>query len=172
MRYSDMSIEASYNFRNVDDEVTTSGSVGADSLKALAEQGYEVVVNLLPDSSQYAVSGEREIVESQGLEYIHIPVDFEKPTRSDFEQFSQTMDRLRGKKIHVHCAANFRVTAFYSLHEVRRARWSVNQAMAFIHGVWNPAEHAGWSEFMAVILDGAEQSPQPDRREDAAPDQR
>ena len=162
-----MSIEASYNFRRVDDKVTTSGVVGADRLNALGEQGYEVVVNLLPDNSQYAVSGEREIVESQGLEYIHIAVDFEKPTRSDFEQFSATMDRLHGSKIHVHCAANWRVTAFYSLYEVSRARWTVDQATEFIHGVWNPAEHPVWSEFMAAILDGAERSDQPDR-EDAA----
>jgi uncharacterized protein (TIGR01244 family) len=150
-----MSIEASYNFRRVDDKVTTSGFVGADSLNALGKQGYEVVVNLLPDNSQYAVSGERAIVESQGLEYIHIPVDFDKPTRSDFEQFSEAMDRSLGRKIHVHCAANFRVTAFYSLHQVRRACWSVDQATEFIHGVWNPAEHAGWSEFIAAILEGS-----------------
>lgn len=145
-----MNIEASYNFRRVDEKLTTSGVVGAAALSALAAQGYEVVVNLLPDNNQHAVPGERELVESQGLEYIHIPVDFNQPTPADFEQFAAAMDRVRGKHIHVHCAANWRVTAFYALYAVRRGDWTIGQARDFVHGVWQPAEHPGWPELIEI----------------------
>jgi protein tyrosine phosphatase (PTP) superfamily phosphohydrolase (DUF442 family) len=169
-----MDIATSYNFRRVSDALTTSGRVSADALKDLGAQGYQAVVNLLPDDNQHALPGEREIVESQRLEYIHIPVDFKNPTRADFERFSESMDRLLGKKTHVHCAANWRVTAFYSLFEVRRARWTISEATEFIHGVWKPAEHSGWSKFIADILgmDNAEQGVAADRRENAAPAER
>ena len=148
----DMNIESSRNFRMITDRLTTSGVVGADRLKALASQGYEVVVNLLPDTSEHAVPDERSIVESQRLEYIHIPVDFKRPERSDFVTFSEALDRVSERKVHIHCAANYRVSAFYSLYAVSRGRWSTDQAMEFIHSVWEPAEYPGWSEFIAEVL--------------------
>lgn len=152
-----MSIESSYNFVRVNDKLTTSGFVSPNILKTLGTQGYEVVVNLLPDSHQHAVPGERDLIESQELEYVYIPVDFAAPTPEDFNQFSQAMDGMLGKNVHVHCAANWRVTAFYSLYEVCRARWTSEQATEFMHRVWNPAEHPGWPEFIAGILEDADQ---------------
>ncbi len=145
-------IDHSYNFRKISDELTTSGVVGAEGLKKLATQGYEGVVNLLPDSSEHAVPDERDIVESQGIEYVYIPVDFRTPARSDFARFSEALDRLADRKIHIHCAANYRVSAFYSLYEVSRGRWSRDQATDFIHDTWQPAEYPGWSEFIDEIL--------------------
>ncbi len=147
-----MDIAASFNFRKVSDKLTTSGFVRPGSLRALASQGYEAVVNLLPDTSPQATPGEQQIVESQAVEYIHIPVDFKRPTLSDFELFSQAMNRVSEQKVHVHCAANFRVSAFYSLYQVSRGKWSVDEAMAFIHDVWQPSEYPGWPEFIAETL--------------------
>ena len=79
-----MDIEASYNFRRITEKLTTSGIVQPDGLKALRAQGYEVVINLLPDTGRNAIPNERDIVESQGIEYIYIPVDFKQPTSADF----------------------------------------------------------------------------------------
>lgn len=62
-------IDDSYNFRVISDRITTSGVVVPDRLKALASQRREVVVNLLPASSEPAVSDERAIVESRTSEY-------------------------------------------------------------------------------------------------------
>ena len=147
-----MSIEASYNFRRISEQLTTSGVVGQDRLRNLAAQGYEVLINLLPDTNERAVPDERDIVESQGLEYVHIPVDFKQPLRSDFIRFSQALDQARDKKTHVHCAANYRVSAFYSLYALSRGRWSAAQAIEFIDSLWQPASHPGWPEFIAGIL--------------------
>lgn len=147
-----MDIDASYNFREVSEKLTTSGVVHPDALRALGSKGYEVVINLLPDSSEYAVADERQLVESQKIEYIHIPVDFKQPTASDFHTFSTARDRIRHKRVHVHCAANYRASAFCSLYAVRRGLWSADQAMEFIRGIWHPSEHPGWSEFIADVL--------------------
>lgn len=147
-----MDIETSYNFRRINDRLTTSGLVKTDGLKALATQGYAAVINLLPETYEHAIPGEREIVESQGIEYIYIPVDFKNPTRHNFEEFSAALDQLGDKKVHVHCAANYRVSAFYSLYQVRAGRWSIDQANEFIRGVWRPEEHPGWSEFISEIV--------------------
>ena len=147
-----MDIEASYNFRRITERLTTSGIVRPDVLKALRAQGYEAVVNLLPDSSEHAIPNERDIVESQGIEYIHIPVDFKQPTSTDFLKFSEVLDRVHEKKVHVHCAANYRVSAFYSLYLVSRDIWSEEQAMELIRSIWQPTEHPAWSEFIDSVL--------------------
>jgi protein tyrosine phosphatase (PTP) superfamily phosphohydrolase (DUF442 family) len=48
-----------------------------------------------------------------GMTYIHIPVDFQNPTDQDFEQFCSVMERLKDIPVHVHCIANYRVSAFF-----------------------------------------------------------
>src|SRR3954447_22171058 len=112
-------IEDSYNFRRVDARITTSGLVSPEQLEGLQAEGYEAVVNLLPDSNDRAVHDEGRIVRDQGLDYVYIPVDFDAPTRADLDAFIEAMDAHAGEKVHVHCAANYRASAFsalYALH--------------------------------------------------------
>jgi protein tyrosine phosphatase (PTP) superfamily phosphohydrolase (DUF442 family) len=45
--------------------------------------------------------------------YIHIPVDFQKPTDRDFEQFRSVMEQLKDVPVHVHCVANCRISACF-----------------------------------------------------------
>ena len=144
-----MSIEGSYNFRRVSDRITTSGVVGDKRLAGLQAQGYGTLINLLPDQSEHAVPEESAIVTSQGLHYIYIPVDFAAPTRADLDAFSLAMDAADDKAVHVHCAANFRVSAFYSLYAMRKGLWTQAQADEFIAGLWNPDEYPAWSAFIA-----------------------
>ncbi|MFI5047899.1 MAG: protein tyrosine phosphatase family protein [Acidimicrobiia bacterium] len=145
-----MSIEDSVNFRRVSDAVTTSGVVTSDDLRGLGAEGYDAVVNLLPADSPYAVVDEAGIVSDQGLDYVHIPVDFAAPSHDDFETFAAAMDVNAGKHVHVHCAANFRVSAFYSVYAVRKGWWSAAEADAHVRGLWDPAEHPAWDAFLAA----------------------
>ena len=153
-----MDIEASRNFRRISERLTTSGVVSAEALAELASHGYEAVINLLPENTDYAVPNERGIVESQEIEYIHIPVDFKKPTLTDFTKFSEALDRVRDKKIHMHCAANYRVSAFYSLYEFNRGNWSAEQAREFIGDIWQPVDHPGWDRFINNALSEAKKT--------------
>jgi uncharacterized protein (TIGR01244 family) len=146
-----VSIDASRNFRRVSDTLTTSGTVEAAELRRLSAAGYEAVVNLLPDTSEFAVASEREIVESQGLDYLHIPVDFAQPTAADFDAFCAALDGLQDRKVHVHCAANYRVSLFYALYAVARGRWSPARACAFVADVWQPHRYPGWARFAARL---------------------
>ena len=144
-----MSIEDAYNFRRIDDRVTTSGLVSVDQLGDLGREGYGAVVNLLPDSYEHAVADEGRIVEEQGLDYVYIPVDFDAPTREDFDAFVEAMDARSEQKVHVHCAANWRVSAFYSLYALRTGRCSEAEADQLVQDVWDPADFPAWTTFMA-----------------------
>ena len=86
-----MTIESAYNYRRVSERISTAGVVPQKLLEQLAGAGFTAVISLLPDSSEYAVAGERDIVEQQGLEYIYIPVDFDAPTESDYQEFKDAL---------------------------------------------------------------------------------
>ncbi len=146
-----MAIADSFNFRRVSDLVSTSGVVGEDNLRCLGREGYEIVIDLLPHDSQYAEKNEPAIVAAEGADYVYIPVDFSAPTPSDFAAFATALDRAGDKKVHVHCAANYRVSVFYALYAVQRGIWNQQQADAFITSIWVPAEHPGWLEVIEAV---------------------
>lgn len=146
-----MAIENSWNFKRVDALVTTSGVVGSNRLKELGPEGYDVVINLLPNDSEYAVENEQQIVEEQGVNYAYIPVDFKNPTLSDYDQFVAALEGAKERKTHIHCAANYRVSAFYALYAESRKLWSQSEAQKFVHSLWRPEERQGWPEFIAKV---------------------
>lgn len=143
-----MSVEQAFNFRKVSDFISTAGVLSAAQLGALAREGYTAVINLLPESSEYAVAGERDLVLGQGLSYRHIPVDFSAPRESDYRAFESAMHELQGSRLMIHCAANYRVSAFYAIYARHHLGWSAGQSEAFIAAIWNPGEHPPWDAFI------------------------
>jgi protein tyrosine phosphatase (PTP) superfamily phosphohydrolase (DUF442 family) len=141
-------VERSFNFRRVDERLTTSGLVPPDALAELGRDGVDAVIDLLPATVDHAVEGEAEIVAGQGIDYVAIPVDYEAPTRADFDAFVRAMDEHDGQRVHVHCAANYRVSAFYALYAELRGRWTREQADAFVADLWDPTEYPVWAQLM------------------------
>ena len=144
-----MSIDESYNFRRVDERLTTSGIVNVEQLNELRDEGYDAVINLKPDIEAEIGADEGAIVQDQGIAYTYIPVDFDAPTHADFEAFAAAMDAHAGEKVHVHCAANYRVTAFYSVYALERGLWTEDEAARFVRDVWDPSEFPAWQAFIA-----------------------
>lgn len=146
-----MTVEQAYNFRKVSESVSTAGVLGEEQLRALQREGYTAVINLLPEDSEYAIAGEQDTVLRQGLSYTSIPVDFNAPREADYRAFENAMRELQGAKLMIHCAANYRASAFYAIYARRNLGWSAEQAQAFIAAVWNPREYKPWDTFIAEM---------------------
>lgn len=145
-------IDDIYNFRPVDECLSTSGQPTEAQLAAAAKDGFEVVINLaLHDDPRYSLADEAGTVQSLDMEYVHIPVRFDAPAETDLLQFIQAMKRHEGKKVLVHCAANMRVTAFLGLYRVIEQGWSTEQAFALMDSLWEP--NPVWSVFIANMLE-------------------
>ena len=147
-----MAVNEAYNYKNINESVSTSGLLNEDQLGELKAEGYQVVINLLPDDSQYAVANERTIVEGQDLNYIPIPVDFSAPTTENYLEFSTAMIKHSDKKVLAHCAANFRVSAFYAIYAHKNLEWSATQSESFIDSMWKLDEHPQWRVFVTQAL--------------------
>ena len=106
-------------------------------LSELGQQGYEAVINLLPPDNDYSLPNEQAIVEQQTLSYHNIGVDFSNPTQKNFQDFCSTLSALGHKKILIHCAANYRASAFYSVYAIQKLGWTELRAKLFVESVWN-----------------------------------
>lgn len=138
-----------FNFITVNDVVATGGQPTAEQFEALAAEGFAVVVNLAPVDPADPVADEAGLVASLGMVYHHIPVEWDEPKDADFEAFEQTMLELPEGKVFIHCVANFRVTAFYSLYALKHLGWSQAQAEGLRAMIWEGEEYPVWREFVA-----------------------
>ena len=135
------------NFVDVDERIGTSGQPTDAQLLDVAAAGYQHVLNLGLLDPKYCLADEAGSVASLGLGYEHIPVLFDAPTFDNFLRFVDAMDRVRGTRVFVHCAANYRVSSFVSLYGELRNGWSQVDADAHVRRLWEP--NPTWADFIA-----------------------
>ncbi len=143
-----MSTQEIYNYRKVTDSLITGGQPTADQLTAAAAEGFNTVINLATIDPRYSLEDEGGLVELLGMRYHHIPVNWLDPTESDFEAFEDVLKQCSSGKILLHCAANFRATAFYSLYAQKYLGWSQAQARDFRNSIWGGSEYPVWERFI------------------------
>jgi uncharacterized protein (TIGR01244 family) len=138
--------ETIYNWRRLDDRITTSGQPTEQQLADIHALGVRHIVNLGLHTSEKALPDEAGSVSRLGMTYIHIPVDFQNPTDQDFEQFCAVMQGLEDVPVHVHCIANYRVSAF--LYRYRRDVLGMEETRARgdMEAIWQP--EGVWAAFV------------------------
>ncbi len=144
-------IEDIYNYQKISDSIATSGQPTKEQFSAIKQSGYQLVVNLALPESTNALPDEKQIIESQGMQYVHIPVVWEKPTIENVNEFFSVMEANSDKKVFVHCAANMRVSAFIYLYQRLHESISEEEAKKDLHKIWIPNEN--WQKFMEQVIE-------------------
>ncbi|MBW4593735.1 MAG: protein tyrosine phosphatase family protein [Brasilonema angustatum HA4187-MV1] len=146
----DNKIEDIYNYIKISDLIATSGQPTTKEFSAIQQAGYQIVVNLALPESTNALPEEKQIVESQGMQYVHIPVVWEKPTIENVNDFFSVMEANTDKKVFVHCIANKRVSAFIYLYCRLHEYMSEEDAKKELHKIWVPNEI--WQNFIEQVI--------------------
>jgi len=146
-----MSTQDIYNYRQVNDQISTGGQPTEEQLRAAAAEGFTTVINLATIDPRYSLADEAGLVQSLGMAYHHIPVEWENPQAGDFAAFENVMQQLSTGKTLIHCAANFRVSAFYSLYALKHLGWSKAQAAEFRAPIWAGSDYPIWEKFIDEI---------------------
>ncbi len=135
-----------FNFLELSEKIATAGQPTESQLLSVKTAGYRSIINLAPGTHENALPNEQEIVESLGIEYIHIPVKFDRPTIEDFDLFCSTIQLSQDRSIFIHCAANLRVSSFMYLY--RRIYQDISEEAAQIElvKIWTP--NPIWQEFI------------------------
>jgi uncharacterized protein (TIGR01244 family) len=137
-----------YHFLQLNENLYSSGMPTAEQMKEAAEAGVQVVINLALTTSQGALENEDQLAESLGMKYIHIPVEWNNPTRQNLQDFFTAMQEHEEIKMLVHCQANYRVTAFVALYRILREGWNKDEAFAVMNRMWNPEDFPVWQKFI------------------------
>jgi protein tyrosine phosphatase (PTP) superfamily phosphohydrolase (DUF442 family) len=141
-----------YNYWFLNEKLSSSGMPTAEQVKEVADAGVQVVINLALTTSPGALPNEDSVVESLGMKYIHIPIEWNNPTKQNLEDFFSAMDAHKHDKVHVHCQANYRVSAFIMLYRVLKLGWKKEDAIPVMEKMWNPEDFPVWQKFIEENL--------------------
>lgn len=139
-------MSAIYNFHQVSDMLACSGQPREGQLAAIADDGYEVLINLGLADGKYALADEAGSATKLDMVYYHIPVVFDNPQIDELKLFIETMNQHNGAKTLVHCAANYRASVFTGLHLFAAAKMNEDEMHALIEEIWQP--DAVWEQFI------------------------
>lgn len=128
------------NYIKINELISTSGQPTVKQFEEIANDGFEVVINLALCDATNAIENEDKVVTSLGMSYFHIPVDFENPKLSDLKLFLNTMQALGANKVWVHCAMNYRVSGFMYVYHKYVLQTPFDEVDISMFELWNPSE--------------------------------
>ena len=138
------------NYKSYSPMFSSSGQPTREQLPLIKDAGYERVIYIAFSTVGPAIPEEDQLIKELGLDYLHIPVDFNNPTVRDFNAFADAMQREPDMKTLLHCQVNARATAFSFLYRVIYENVPVEQAKADMNTVWQP--NAVWRDFIFAVL--------------------
>lgn len=106
-------MESILNYIKVNDNISTSGQPTKKQFKMIAENGFDVVINLAMHNKG-ALKEEDKIVSKNEMIYIHIPITWKNPELDRLQLFMHLLKTLQDekKKVFIHCIMNYRASAF------------------------------------------------------------
>ncbi|MGA9572505.1 MAG: protein tyrosine phosphatase family protein [Lysobacterales bacterium] len=138
------------NYRQYSPYLSSSGQPGTDEIKALKEAGFQRVIYLAFSDNKSALEHEDRVVKSLGMDYLHIPVDFDSPAVDDFEDFAAVLNRDRTIRTLLHCQINLRASTFSFLYRVIYDGVPMARAKSDLDGIWQPDKI--WYRFIVDVL--------------------
>lgn len=129
---------------------SSSGQPSAKEFKALSEAGFQRIVYLAFSDNESALEHEDRVVKSLGMDYLQIPVDFERPAVEDFEDFAAVMNRDRTIRTLLHCQINLRASTFSFLYRVIYDQVPMAEAKSDLDSIWQPDRV--WYRFIVAVL--------------------
>jgi protein tyrosine phosphatase (PTP) superfamily phosphohydrolase (DUF442 family) len=133
------------NYIPINKHLATSGQPTPVQIEAIAIAGYDCIINLAMHDSTDALFEEGGLVSEEGMNYFHIPVPFDAPTVAHLKLFLNLMNALAGKKVWLHCAYNWRASAFTGHYQRKVLGLLPDEIEMLVLEQWEPDE--AWLAF-------------------------
>ena len=130
--------------------LTTSGQPTEAELRLIASAGYDRIIFLAFTNHPRAVAHEDDIARGLGLQFIHIPVEWNSPNPADFVAFAAVMQTHGSGRTLVHCEVNFRASVFGFLYQVLFAGADVDESLSQMQSIWVPNDT--WEAFIVRVM--------------------
>jgi len=145
----EVSLASLTNYQTNNHFMVSSGLPSAAHFALLKAQGVGVVIDLIPNDR----SQEQQLVNSLSLDYLNIPVDWEKPTLANFLDYTNLMAAVERKneKVLTHCKLNWRGAVFTYLYRITQLGEPETVPKQDLLAIWQP--NPTWFAFMNKVID-------------------
>ena len=111
-----------------------SGQPSEEALRALAKEGYTMVINLRPKEEMQRVAvPESAVLQELGIEYVRIPMNGSETypySPETIDKFAEALSRNQGKgKTLLHCTVAYRASYVWTAYLVRHLGMDLNEAV-------------------------------------------
>lgn len=134
-------------FRRLSPLLASAGQPSPREIEAIARAGFKHLINLALPTSPGALADEAGLAQRAGLEYLHLPIDFELPELRQAARLFSALDERRSEPVFVHSAKNMRVSALLYVYRCVVAGVPPRQARADMHTIWQP--NHSWRRYMS-----------------------
>ena len=139
------------NYIKINENISTSGQPSVEQFELISKCGYEVVINLALHDASNSIEEEDKVVTNLGLSYFHIPVVFDNPTEEQLRLFLDLLSINEDRKVWVHCALNYRVSAFMYIFHKYYLQTPFDDIDLSLLEQWKPSPK--WQKLMKIELE-------------------
>jgi ribosomal-protein-alanine N-acetyltransferase len=136
-------------FRRLSPLLASGGQPDASGIAAIGRAGFKHLINLALPTSPGALADEACFAAAAGLNYLHLPIDFEQPELEQAARLFETLESWHDEPVFVHCAKNMRVSALLSVQRMLLGGVSCRAARAELHAIWEP-NHT-WRRYLSNV---------------------
>ncbi len=144
------------SFSLVHEHLFTSAQPSTEELQLIKEYGCSTVINIATSKSENHLVKQDQICLDLGLNYIHIPIDWDVPCSEQCLLVLDLIDHLvQNEVVWLHCAKNMRVSSLMYLYRQFYMNIDLPTAQALLHEIWEPNETwTGLIHSIALQLQG------------------
>jgi len=128
-------------FSIIHEHLFSSAQPSAEQLKLIKEYGCSTVINLALSNAPNRIENEDRICLDLGLNYIHIPIDWETPSAEQCLLVLDLIDHLvQNEIVWIHCTKNDRSSCLMYVYRQFYMNMDMPTSQDLLHEIWEPNE--------------------------------
>ncbi|MCG9514409.1 protein tyrosine phosphatase family protein [Acinetobacter pittii] len=128
-------------FSIIHEHLFSSAQPSIEQLKLIKEYGCSTVINLALTNAPNHIENEDRICLDLGLNYIHIPIDWEMPSAEQCLLVLDLVNHLvQNEIVWVHCAKNKCVSCLMYVYRQFYMNMDMPTSQDLLHEIWEPNE--------------------------------
>ena len=129
------------SFSIIHEHLFCSAQPSVEQLKLIKEYGCSAVINLALSNAPNHIENEDRICLDIGLNYIHIPIDWETPSAEQCLLVLDLIDHLvQNEIVWVHCSKNDRSSCLMYVYRQFYMNMDMPTSQDLLHETWEPNE--------------------------------
>lgn len=128
-------------FSVIHEHLFSSAQPSIEQLKLIKEYGCSTVINLALSNAPNHIENEDRICLDLGLNYIHIPIDWETPSAEQCLLVLDLIDHLvQNEIVWIHCTKNDRSSCLMYVYRQFYMNMDMPTSQHLLHEIWEPNE--------------------------------